>query len=87
MSEQVIKFEEHDEAWVKWFSQERIQPVKIIYESRSANPQSALATVLSALGLDPSTVGTVAPRTAKLADSESHELVTRFRMERRNQDI
>ncbi len=82
--EQVAELEVHDAAWVRWFARQRIQPVRVTYEALTTNPQAALATVLSALGLDPITAGTVEPRTAKLADGESREWATRFRMEPRS---
>jgi len=85
LSEYVAEFEEQDAAWARWFSQQRIQPVRITYEELATDPQTTLANVLSALGLDPAVAGTVKPRTAKLADSESREWATRFRAERPNQ--
>lgn len=82
LSEQVAELEAHDAAWTNWFVQQGIQPVRITYEALSTEPQAALATVLSALGLNPTIAGTVESKTAKLADSESREWVTRFRTER-----
>jgi len=79
LSEHVTELEEHDAAWASWFTQQRIQPVRITYEALSTEPQAVLATVLSALGLDPTIAGTVEPRTAKLADSESLEWAVRYR--------
>ena len=52
-------------------------------EALSADPQATLANVLAALGLDPKIAKTVEPRTAKLADSESHMWAARFRQENR----
>ena len=82
LSEQVTELEAHDAAWTSWFVQQGIQPVRITYEALSTEPQAALATVLSALDLNPTIAGTVESKTAKLADSESREWVTRFRTER-----
>ena len=87
LSEQVAELEGHDAAWASWFAQQRIQSVRITFEALSTEPQAALATVLSALGLDPTIAGTVEPRTAKLADSESREWATRFRSERRSPPV
>ncbi len=84
LSEQVAEAEGHDAAWASWFARQRIQPVRITYEALSTEPRAALATVLSALGLNPTIAGTVEPRTAKLADSESREWAVRFRTERRS---
>jgi LPS sulfotransferase NodH len=84
LSEQVAEAEGHDAAWASWFARQRIQPVRITYEALSTEPRAALATVLSGLGLNPTIAGTVEPRTAKLADSESREWAARFRTERRS---
>jgi LPS sulfotransferase NodH len=81
LADQVAECERHDAAWMSWFAQQNIQPVRITYESLSDDPQATLAIVLSALGLDPAMAGTVKPRTRKLADSESHEWASRFRTE------
>ncbi len=87
LSKLVAELEEHDAAWASWFAQQRIQPVRITYEALTAEPQTTLATVLSALGLDPTIAGNVEPRTTKLADNESREWATRFRTERRNPPV
>ncbi len=84
LSEQVAELEGHDAAWASWFAQQRIQSVRITYEALSTEPQAALATVLSALDLDPAIAETVEPRTAKLADNGSREWATRFRKEQRS---
>ncbi|MGB0387443.1 MAG: Stf0 family sulfotransferase [Ardenticatenaceae bacterium] len=81
LAEQVAEYEQHDAAWVEWFAQQNIEPVRITYEALSDNPQATLATLLSAFGLDPTIAGTVEPRTTKLADRESREWATRFRAE------
>lgn len=79
LSEQVAEYERHDAAWVDWFVEQNIQPVRITYEALSDNPQATLAIILSALGLDPTIAEPVKPRTTKLADSEGREWATRFR--------
>lgn len=81
ISEQVAALEGHDAAWASWFARQEIQPVCLTYEALSADPQAALATILSALDLDPAIARTIEPRTAKLADSVSAEWATRFRAE------
>jgi len=81
LSEQMAECEKHDEAWLNWFVQHKIQPVRITYEALSDNPQTTLAIVLSALGQDIEIAETVKPRTTKLANSESHEWANRFRIE------
>ena len=82
LSEHVAGLEGHDAAWASWFTRQRIHPVRITYEALSTEPQATLATVLSALGLDPTIARVVKPKTAKMADNESREWATRFRSER-----
>lgn len=84
LSEELSELEAHDAAWTDWFSRHDIEPVRITYEMLSADPQATLATILSALGLDPAIANTVRPRTAKLGDSESQDWITRFRAELRS---
>ena len=79
LSKQVAEYESHDAAWVNWFAQQNIQPLRITYKALSSSPRSTVATVLSALGLDPAVAGTVEPRTARLADNENREWTTHFR--------
>ena len=82
LSELVATLEDDDSAWTRWFTQQKVKPVCITYETLSAKPQGVLATVLSALGLDSSIAATVKPVTAKLADNETREWVTRYRKEK-----
>ena len=79
LAEQVAEYQRHDAAWIEWFAQQNIQPVRITYEALSHNPQATLAIILSALGLDAAIAETVKPRTTKLADRESREWAARFR--------
>ena len=79
LSKQVAEYESHDAAWVNWFAQQNIQPLRITYKALSSSPRSTVATVLSALGLDPAVAETVEPRTARLADNENCEWTTHFR--------
>ena len=79
LSEQVAEYEREGAAWESWFARQEIQPVRITYETLSSKPQATLAKILSALNLDPAIAGTVAPRTRKLADSDSQEWANRFK--------
>ena len=82
LSEQVAELEAHDAAWARWFVQQNIRPVRLTYEALSSEPRATLATVLSALDLDPTIAATVEPRTAKLADRVSQAWADRFRADR-----
>lgn len=82
LAKQVAEYEKEDAAWLTWFGQQNIQPIRVTYEALSNNPQTTLATVLSALGLDPTIAQSVEPQTAKLANSESDEWAIRLRSEK-----
>jgi len=84
LSEHVRALTDDDAAWTRWFAQQKIQPLCITYEMLSRDPHTALASVLSALDLDPSVATTVEPRTAKLADRQSRDWATRFRTEQQS---
>lgn len=84
ISRLVTELAEHDQCWTRWFHEQNIQPVHITYEELAGEPQATLATVLSALGMDPAAAEAVEPRTSRLADRESREWATRFRAERRS---
>ncbi len=82
LSAQMAEYVRHDAAWVNWFAQQKIQPVNITYEALSRNPQTTLATVLSALGVNPAIAKTVQPRTTRMANSENRRWVARLQMEK-----
>lgn len=68
-----------DAAWTGFFVDRGIEPLRLTYESISANPPAALAEVLAALGLDPAITATVAVPTAKIADATSTAWAERYR--------
>jgi LPS sulfotransferase NodH len=71
----------HEAEWRGWFASQGIVPMVLSYEALSADPQAAVATLLTALGRDPAIAERIAPRTAKLADAESATWAERFRRE------
>ena len=79
---QVLKeLEEDDASWADFFKSRAIEPLRLTYEAMSADPQFALANVLSALGRDPQIANATTIRTAKLADGTSGDWVARYREE------
>ncbi|WP_176556115.1 Stf0 family sulfotransferase [Rubellimicrobium rubrum] len=70
-----------DAAWVAFFQERRIRPLRLVYETASADPIAALAKVLAALGLDPELARHVAVPTARMADEVSREWTQRFHKE------
>ena len=67
-----------DDAWSEWFVSHRIEPVRLTYDALSRDPQAGLRAVLSGLGVDTSRASTVMPKTAKLADKQNENWITRF---------
>lgn len=70
-----------EQGWENWFEENGIAPLRLTYEALSENPSEALATVLSALNLDPEIAAKIEPRTARLSDEESRNWAARFRAE------
>jgi len=79
LSELVAALAEHDAAWERWFARQGVVPLRISYETLSAQPQATVALLLDALGQDRSIAATVEPRTARLADAESRDWAARLR--------
>lgn len=67
-----------DTAWEDWFAREGLAPLRIGYDDLAADPQSTLARVLGALGLDPARAQGMEPPTAKLASATSRDWTDRF---------
>jgi LPS sulfotransferase NodH len=79
IAQHVDELKRDDESWTSWFAENGITPVTIGYDGLVADPRSAVAGILSALGLDSSLAADVKPRTARLADDESLDWARRFR--------
>ena len=77
----VEQLEAQDRGWDDWFRSNGIVPLRLTYEALSHDPRNVLATVLSALGIDPDIASGIEPRTAKLGDDESRNWAERFRTE------
>ncbi|PLP60654.1 Stf0 sulfotransferase [Mesorhizobium loti] len=75
------ELEEDDACWADFFKSRGIEPLRLTYETMSADPQLALSKVLSALGRDPELAKAISVGTAKLADETSSEWVTKYRRE------
>lgn len=77
----VRELEEDDACWADFFSSRRIDPLRLSYETMSADPRLALSKMLSALGREPELARTVRIRTARLADTTSRDWIARYRDE------
>lgn len=80
----VAELESDDAAWERFFTERRITPVRLVYETMTIDPQNALASILAALGRDPAIASTVPVKTAKMGDATNREWVERFEHERRS---
>lgn len=70
-----------DRDWERWFATEKIDLLRITYESLSTGPIETLRRLLDRLGLDREAATGVEPGVAKLADRTSRDWVARFRSE------
>lgn len=77
----VRELEEDDACWADFFKSRAIEPLRLTYETMSADPQLALSKALSALGRDAELAKTIRAGTAKLADATSSEWVAKYRRE------
>jgi trehalose 2-sulfotransferase len=81
IARQVAQLEHYEAAWVSWFSQQGIKPLRVDYESLSADPAAALDRICSALGLSPPHRGSVKPGTAKLSNETNSDWLERYRLD------
>lgn len=70
-----------DAAWNEFFASHQIAPLQLTYNTVTADPQAALAAVLSALGRDPAAAKDVPVATRKMGDGVSRDWADQFRRE------
>jgi trehalose 2-sulfotransferase len=78
---ELAQLESYDEAWNDWFAEQGIIPLRVGYESLSADPAGTLARICETLGVKPSDTGDVKPGVAKLSDKTSLDWMRRFQMD------
>ena len=71
--------ERYDAAWTTWFDAQGLAPLRIGYESLSADPAAALSRICKALGLPEPAPASVKPGVAKLADEISLAWMQQYR--------
>lgn len=81
IAELVGELKSDDDAWDRFFSGHRIEPLRLTYETMTADSQAALGRILAALGHDPEIAHGIPVKTAKMGDGESREWAARFRRE------
>ena len=67
-----------DRSWSYFFDQHAIEPMRLTYERLAADPRSALAEILVALGRNPTSALGVCAATAKMADGLNEEWAQRI---------
>jgi trehalose 2-sulfotransferase len=73
------QFTVFDRDWKQWFEAEHIEPLRITYNTLSADPAGCLKMILEALDVDTNAADGVVPGVAKLADATNQEWVRKFR--------
>lgn len=81
INREVLELESYDTAWNSWFAAQGIAPLRINYESISANPAAALSDICKALGVQAPNASDLSPGVAKLADETSQDWMRRYRSE------
>lgn len=76
--QKVLEFEGYDAAWNTWFEAQGISPLRIGYETLSADPAAVLTRVCEALGVAAPPAAAVKPGVAKLADAISRDWMRRY---------
>jgi LPS sulfotransferase NodH len=79
INREVLELESYDTAWNSWFNAQGIAPLRIGYETLSANPAAVLIGICEALGVQAPNARDIKPGVAKLADETSMEWMRRYR--------
>ncbi len=78
INREVQELESYDTAWNTWFEAQGIEPLRIGYETLSANPAAALARICEALEVQTPKARDINPGVAKLADETSLDWMRRY---------
>ncbi|MEO9515379.1 MAG: Stf0 family sulfotransferase [Paracoccaceae bacterium] len=70
-----------EEAWIKWFAEQKLDPLQVTYADLSEHPRATLAHILTALGQTIANVNEITIGVAKLADQINQDWADRFRAE------
>ena len=73
--------EASDAAWNVWFDEQGIEPVRIVYESFSADPAAALAAICRKLGVSVPGQAAIRPGVARLSDDINRQWMRRYRQD------
>lgn len=73
--------EADDEAWNVWFEQQAIEPVRVAYETLSADPGETLGRLCRKLGVTAPDRAEIRPGVARLADETNNQWMHRYRQD------
>lgn len=77
----VAQLEQDDRAWISWFDQQGIEPLRAAYESLSANPVAVLTHICNALRIPAPDPDSVRPGVATLSDAVNADWMRRYRLD------
>jgi len=75
---ELAELESYDTAWNSWFAEQQITPLRIGYETLSADPAATLTRICVALGIAAPKSEDVKPGVAKLSDAISLDWMRRY---------
>lgn len=81
ISRELAELESYDVAWNSWFAEQQITPLRIGYETLSADPAATLSRICAELGVPAPNPDDVKPGVAKLSDAISLDWMRRYRSE------
>lgn len=80
----LAQLKQYDVAWLTWFDEQGIEPLRIGYERLSADPAEAVTRICKALGISEPAPDSLKPGVAKLADSISLEWMRNYQRDLRS---
>lgn len=78
---EVAKLEAYDAAWHAWFEAQGVEPLRVGYETLSADPAASLISICKALCIAAPDAADVKPGVAKLSDATSRDWLRRYRLD------
>jgi len=72
----------HDRDWEAWFGSQGLEPLRITYDSLSADPEKQLSRIFTCLRLDPDAAKGIAPPVARLSDAVNRDWMERYRTDK-----
>ena len=77
----LAELEAFDAAWLRWFAEQGIAPLRIEYDNLSADPVAEVARVSAALAVAEPVAGRLRAGVAKLADAMSADWMRQYRLD------